>query len=280
GCVLAEPDTAALWPNAPRVLPVPEDARWDPADTAAWSCPARPEDTAYVIYTSGSTGTPKGVAVSHRAALNTLVDIEERFGIRPGDRVLGLSALNFDLSVFDVFGMLAAGGTVVLPDTADRRNPDRWTELCRRHGVTVWNSVPALMQMLVEHLESRGPAGDAGHLPGLRLALLSGDWIPLSLPDRIRAVAPATEVISLGGATEAAVWSIAHPVGEVDPGWPSIPYGRPLRNQRFHVLNDRLRHAPVWVPGQLHIAGAGLAEGYWRDEQRTAESFITHPETG
>nr|MDT0526122.1 AMP-binding protein [Streptomyces sp. DSM 41633] len=144
------------------------------------------------IYTSGSTGTPKGVAVSHRAALNTLVDIEERFGIRPGDRALGLSALNFDLSVFDVFGMLAAGGALVLPGTADRRSPDRWTELCRRHGVTVWNSVPALMQMLVEHLES---AGD--QLPELRLTMLSGDWIPLSLPDRLRAVAPATEVISL-----------------------------------------------------------------------------------
>ncbi|MDT0490377.1 amino acid adenylation domain-containing protein [Streptomyces griseus] len=275
GCVLAEPDTEAHWPNAPRVLPVPEDARWDPADVPAWTCPARPDDTAYVIYTSGSTGTPKGVAVSHRAALNTLVDIEERFGIRPGDRALGLSALNFDLSVFDVFGMLAAGGALVLPGTADRRSPDRWTELCRRHGVTVWNSVPALMQMLVEHLES---AGD--QLPELRLTMLSGDWIPLSLPDRLRAVAPATEVISLGGATEAAVWSIAHPIGEVSPDWSSIPYGRPLRNQRFHVLNDRLRHAPVWVPGHLHIAGAGLAEGYWNDEQRTAESFITHPGTG
>ncbi|MFE6768619.1 amino acid adenylation domain-containing protein [Streptomyces fimicarius] len=280
GCVLAEPDTAEHWPNAPRVLPVPEDAPWSPADARAWTCPARPDDTAYVIYTSGSTGTPKGVAVSHRAALNTLADIEERFGIGPGDRVLGLSALNFDLSVFDVFGMLAAGGAIVLPETADRRNPDRWTELCRRHGVTVWNSVPALMQMLVEHLESREPADGPGHLPALRLTLLSGDWIPLSLPDRLRAVAPSTEVISLGGATEAAVWSIAHPVGEVAPDWPSVPYGRPLRNQRFHVLNDRLGHAPVWVPGQLHIAGAGLAEGYWRDERRTAESFIVHPETG
>ncbi|MFH9397041.1 amino acid adenylation domain-containing protein [Streptomyces sp. NPDC017556] len=280
GCVLAEPDTAAHWPNAPRVLPVPEDAPWDPAAASEWTCPARPDDTAYVIYTSGSTGTPKGVAVSHRAALNTLVDIEERYGIRPGDRVLGLSALSFDLSVFDVFGMLAAGGAVVLPADADRRAPDRWTELCRLHGVTVWNSVPALMQMLVEHLESRGPAGAPGRLPDLRLTLLSGDWIPLSLPDRLRTVAPATEVISLGGATEAAVWSIAHPIGEVAPDWPSIPYGRPLRNQRFHVLNDRLRHAPVWVPGQLHIAGAGLAEGYWRDGRRTAESFIVHPETG
>ncbi|MGX2993181.1 amino acid adenylation domain-containing protein [Streptomyces sp. JNUCC 64] len=277
GCVLADPETADHWPDAPRVLPVSEDDGWSPVDPAEWTCPARPEDTAYVIYTSGSTGTPKGVAVSHRAALNTLVDIEERFGVRPGDRVLGLSALNFDLSVFDVFGMLAAGGAVVLPDAADRRNPARWAELCGRHGVTVWNSVPALMGMMVEHLEA---TGDPAPVSSLRLTMLSGDWIPLSLPDRLRAVAPSTEVISLGGATEAAVWSIAHPVGEVHPDWPSIPYGRPLRNQRFHVLNDLMRHAPVWVPGQLYIAGAGLAEGYWNDEARTAESFLTHPETG
>ncbi|MFD5556448.1 amino acid adenylation domain-containing protein [Streptomyces sp. NPDC127068] len=277
GCVLAEPGTAAHWPNAPQVLPVSEDAEGSPVDAAQWICPARPEDTAYVIYTSGSTGTPKGVAVSHQAALNTLVDIEERFGVQPGDRVLGLSALNFDLSVFDVFGMLAAGGAIVLPDAADRRNPARWAELCQQHGVTLWNSVPALMQMLVEHVEA---AGDPTPVSSLRLALLSGDWIPLSLPDRLRTVVPSIEVISLGGATEAAVWSIAHPIGAVSPDWPSIPYGRPLRNQRFHVLNDRMRHAPVWVPGHLHIAGAGLAEGYWHDEQRTAESFLVHPETG
>ncbi|WP_445398909.1 hybrid non-ribosomal peptide synthetase/type I polyketide synthase [Streptomyces sp. LE64] len=279
GCVLAEaePDAAAHWPNAPQVLSVSGDTAWTTADAAGWTCPARPGDTAYVIYTSGSTGTPKGVAVSHRAALNTLVDIEERFDLRAGDRVLGLSALNFDLSVFDVFGVLAAGGAVVLPAAEDRRDPARWAELCHRHRVTVWNSVPALMQMMVEHVES---TGDRRPLSALRLTLLSGDWIALSLPDRLRAVAPSTEVIGLGGATEAAVWSIAYPIGEVSPDWASIPYGRPLRNQRFHVLNDRMRPAPVWVPGHLYIAGEGLAEGYWRDEQRTAESFPVHPETG
>ncbi|MDA3648674.1 amino acid adenylation domain-containing protein, partial [Saccharopolyspora indica] len=277
GCVLAEPGAADHWPNAPQVIPVDEDVEWASADVAGWTCPAEPEDTAYVIYTSGSTGTPKGVAVSHQAALNTLVDVEQRFRIDSTDRVLGLSALNFDLSVFDVFGILAAGGAIVLPEAADRRNPARWAELCRRHGVTVWNSVPALMQMMVEHLESDGGAST---LSALRLTMLSGDWIPLSLPDRLRAVVPSTEVISLGGATEAAVWSIAYPIGAVAADWPSIPYGHPLRNQRFHVLNDRMRHAPVWVPGHLHIAGAGLAEGYWNDEQRTAESFIAHPETG
>ncbi|MGW7531623.1 amino acid adenylation domain-containing protein [Amycolatopsis sp. NPDC054798] len=277
GCVLAEPGAEAHWPNAPTVLPVSEDAAWEDADVAGWACPAQPDDVAYVIYTSGSTGTPKGVAVTHRAALNTLADIEQRFGVQPGDRVLGLSSLSFDLSVFDVFGVLAAGGALVLPGTEHRRDPAHWAELCRRHRITVWNSVPALMQMLVEHLEA-ADCPDA--VPALRLVLLSGDWVPLALPDRVRSAAPSAEVVSLGGATEAAVWSIAYPIGAVSPDWPSIPYGRPLRNQRFHVLNDRMRHAPVWVPGHLYIAGAGLAEGYWRDEQRTAESFFPHPVTG
>ncbi|WP_278262535.1 non-ribosomal peptide synthetase/type I polyketide synthase [Nocardia sp. AG03] len=275
-CVLTEPGTAGRWTGAPRVYEISEELCAPGPDTG-FRCPAEPDDIAYVIYTSGSTGTPKGVAVSHRAALNTLVDIEQRFGLGPGDRVLALSALNFDLSVFDVFGILAVGGTVVVPAPEERRDPARWSELCRRHGVTTWNSVPALLQMLVEHLES---TGDAAALAALRVTLLSGDWIPLSLPDRLRALAPGTQVISLGGATEAAVWSIAYPIGEVDPEWSSIPYGRPLRNQRFHVYDERLRPAPVWVPGQLYIAGSGLAECYWNDPTRTAESFLVHPETG
>ncbi|MFF3917215.1 amino acid adenylation domain-containing protein [Streptomyces sp. NPDC001852] len=246
-----------------------------PAQEAAnWRCPAQPEDVAYVIYTSGSTGTPKGVAVTHLAALNTISDINERFRVGPGDAVLGLSSLSFDLSVHDVFGVIAAGGTLVLPEPEARRDPARWLELVRTRRVTLWNTVPALMQMLVEHAEAVGATG----LP-LRVALLSGDWIPVTLPDRIRGVA-AAEVISLGGATEAAIWSIAHPVDEVGADWSSIPYGRPLRNQRFHVLNERMEPTPVWVPGQLHIAGAGLAEGYWNDPERTAESFFPHPTTG
>jgi acyl-coenzyme A synthetase/AMP-(fatty) acid ligase len=129
------------------------------------------------------------------------------------------------------------------------------------------------MGMFVEH------AGEAGKLP-LRLVLLSGDWIAVELPDRVRAVAPGVRVVSLGGATEAGIWSIAFPVGEVDPEWESIPYGRPLRNQRFHVLDAQWRECPVWVAGELFIAGTGLAEGYWRDPERTASSFVTHPVTG
>ncbi|MFK0243457.1 amino acid adenylation domain-containing protein [Amycolatopsis azurea] len=279
-CVVTEADAGDHWPGAPRTLSVAEDTGrqkvWRGADASAWRCPAEPDDVAYVIYTSGSTGNPKGVAVSHRAALNTLVDINERFEVGGADRVLALSSLSFDLSVYDLFGVLGAGAAVVLPEPAARRDPGRWLELIHEHRVTVWNSVPALMQMLVEHAE----AGWAAGLATLRVALLSGDWIPLWLPDRLRSCVPDLAVVSLGGATEAAVWSICYPIGEVQPNWPSIPYGRPLRNQTFHVLNDRLLPAPVWVPGQLFIGGTGVADCYWHDEQRTAESFITHPDTG
>jgi len=243
-----------------------------------WQGPG-PDGLAYVLYTSGSTGEPKGVAVSHRAALNTCADVCERFGVGPGDRVLGVSSLSFDLSVWDVFGVLGAGGAVVLPEPGARRDPGRWRELAAAHQVTVWNSVPALMDMFTEHCAALGPAGRSA-LPGLRLALLSGDWIPVDLPGRIRSAWPGCAVVSLGGATEAAIWSICYPVGQVEPSWESVPYGKPLRNQTFQVLNDRLEQCPVWVTGELYIGGAGLAEGYWRDPGKTAAAFFTHPVTG
>ncbi|MFI6099320.1 amino acid adenylation domain-containing protein [Lentzea sp. NPDC051213] len=232
-----------------------------------------PEDLAYVIYTSGSTGVPKGVAIEHRGALNTIHDVNDRFGITENDRVLALSALNFDLSVYDVFGLLTAGGAIVLPEVGLAREPRHWAELVAEHGVTVWNTVPALMEMFVEATEPGTP------LP-IRVVMMSGDWIPVPLPDRIRKLVPDADLYSLGGATEASIWSILHPIGEVDLSAPSIPYGKPMRNQRFHVLDDAMRPCPTWVPGHLHIAGAGLARGYLGDEQKTAASFVTHPQTG
>jgi acyl-CoA synthetase (AMP-forming)/AMP-acid ligase II/acyl carrier protein len=114
----------------------------------------------------------------------------------------------------------------------------------------------------------------------LRLALLSGDWIPLDLPDRVRALAPRTQLVSLGGATEASIWSISYPIGRIDPAWKSIPYGRPMANQTVHVLDGRMESRPDQVPGGLYIGGVGLAKGYWRDPERTAASFGLHPETG
>jgi amino acid adenylation domain-containing protein len=236
----------------------------------------RPEDLAYVIYTSGSTGLPKGVMIDHRGAVNTILDVNKRFGVGPEDKVLALSNLNFDLSVYDIFGTLAAGGTIVLPEATGTKDPPHWLELMTQENVTVWNSVPALMQMLVEY-----PSGRTEVVPqSLRLVLLSGDWIPLDLPDKIKAMKDGVQVISLGGATEASIWSNLYPVKEVEPDWKSIPYGRPIVNQRFYVLNEFMEDSPDWVPGQLYIGGIGLAQGYWQDEEKTKASFIIHPRTG
>jgi amino acid adenylation domain-containing protein len=236
----------------------------------------KPEDLAYVIYTSGSTGLPKGVMIDHRGVLNTIADINHRFQIGPEDRVLALSSLSFDLSVYDIFGTLAAGGTIVIPNAIATKDPAHWAELIMQEGITVWNSVPALMQLFVDYVTKRSELQP----PALRLVLLSGDWIPLTLPAQIKALKQGVEVISLGGATEASIWSILYPIKEINPVWSSIPYGRPMQNQRFYVFDQMLEPCPVWVPGQLYIGGIGLAKGYWRDSEKTAASFIIHPETG
>lgn len=234
---------------------------------------------AYVIFTSGSTGVPKGVMIQHCAAINTIEDINRRFRVDSTDRAFGISSLSFDLSVWDIFGILGCGGCLVLPSVDAERDPTQWVECIQEHGVTIWNSVPQLLGMLVEHVDHTGDAVNS--LSSLRLALLSGDWIPVGLPDAIRAVtSDKVSVISLGGATEASIWSVVYPIGEVDPSWKSIPYGRALANQRIYCLNENLEPALPWVRGELYIAGAGLAVGYWKAPDLTAKQFIYHPATG
>jgi len=233
-------------------------------------------DLAYVIYTSGSTGAPKGVMISHQAALNTIEDINRRFGIQPDDRVLGLANLGFDLSVYDIFGLLSVGGCLVLPDADRRGDPAHWAELIEVHGVTLWNSVPAQLEMLMAFLRS----GTAADLTTLRLAFLSGDWIPLSLPEAVWERLPALRLISLGGATEASIWSIFHPVDSVDHGLPSIPYGTPLAGQTVQVLGHDLNDLPDLAVGEIWIGGAGLSDGYLGDADQTARRFRRHPVTG
>ncbi|MFE3761197.1 amino acid adenylation domain-containing protein [Streptomyces sp. NPDC059104] len=266
-CVLVLDGTGAE-PSPDTTVPVlslAEAFRAEPLDAPV---EVSVEETAYVIFTSGSTGTPKGVEVAHRAAVNTVEHIDERYRVGPEDRVLAVSALDFDLSVWDVFGPLAEGGALVLVEEADRRDAHRWLALCERHAVTVWNSVPALMDMLLT-------AADGAALPGtLRLALLSGDWIGLDLPGRLdRATDGRCRLVALGGATEAAIWSNAHEVGGVPAHWRSIPYGRPLANQRFRVVDPHGRDCPDWVPGELWIGGTGVAQGYRGDPELTRERF-------
>ena len=233
------------------------------------------DDLAYLIYTSGSTGQPKGVMIDHRGAVNTILDINQRFDVGHGDKLFGVSSFGFDLSVYDIFGAAAAGACLVYPDPEQALNPAHWLDVMTSEGITLWNSAPPLASLMVEAAEFRKLT-----LPALRLVLLSGDWIPLDLPDRLRAIAPNARIVSLGGATEASVWSIIYEIGEVSPDWPSIPYGYPMVNQPWFILDAWGRPSPEWVPGDLYIGGIGLALGYWDDEEKTACSFVKHPITG
>ncbi|MEU4417926.1 non-ribosomal peptide synthetase [Nocardia salmonicida] len=228
-------------------------------------------DVAYVIFTSGSTGEPKGVVIRHAAVLNTLEAVNSLIDLTPSDSVVAVSSLGFDLSIYDIFGPLLVGATVVMLSEDTARKPSTWTKLVPEYGVTVWNSAPALAGLLSEE----GVA-----LPAVRVYLLSGDWIPLQLPAALQQISTDAEVISLGGATEGSIWSIYHRVTPDDCMGRSIPYGRPLPGQDILLLDDQRRPIPDWHVGDIYIAGRGVADGYLDDPDRTATAFINDPEYG
>lgn len=224
-----------------------------------------PDVTAYIIFTSGSTGEPKGVEIAHRAAYNTIEDINVRYGVNAADRVLAVSALEFDLSVYDIFGILSSGGALVLQKEGEEREAGNWLDFIRDMKVTIWNSVPMLFHMLL---------ATANELPSLRLVLLSGDWIGLDLYGKLKMKSSSCKMVGLGGATEASIWSNYFEIDKIEDSWRSIPYGKPLSNQRFRVVDKLGRDCPDMVTGELWIGGDGVARGYYNNAELTSRCFI------
>lgn len=261
--------------------PIGETARLGPVLGALpRDCDAPPvatetpdEAPAYVIFTSGSTGLPKGVEVRHAAALNLIEWVNERFAVGRSERLLCVASLAFDLSVYDLFGIFAAGGTVRLADEEELAEPACLTEILLREQITFWDSAPAALDRLAPLFDAPSPKAP----PPLRLVFLSGDWIPLPLPARVIEAFPRAQVIALGGATEAAIWSNSFPVGEILPEWDSVPYGRPIENAHYRVLDDRLEPCPIGVAGDLFIGDRCLASGYAREPALTAWKFVPDP---
>ncbi|RMI28378.1 non-ribosomal peptide synthetase [Nocardia stercoris] len=244
-------DTLRAWPD-----PLPEPVFGDP------------EAAAYVLFTSGSTGKPKGVAVPHRAAMNTLDAVNDRFEVGPGDRSLMVSALEFDPTVYDMFGLLSAGGAVVTLTPAQRAEPTAWTAAVATHRVTVLTCVPAVLDMMLD--------ADRGELGTLRAALLGGDWVGAELARRAARQIPGCRFAGLGGATETAIHSTVCEVSEPPAHWVTVPWGVPLPNVRCRVAGPAGRDCPDWVPGELWVGGRNVALGYRNDPQRTAERFVDH----
>lgn len=234
-------------------------------------------DVAYIIYTSGSTGTPKGVTIAHHSVVNLICWVNQRFDIGRDDRLLFVTSISFDLSVYDLFGILSAGGQVVIADKESVMDPRKLHNLLYEQRITFWDSVPSTLSHLVGYMEDSELTTKQTYL---RLVFMSGDWIGVGLPARIQGFFPNAQCISLGGATEASIWSIYYPIEESCAYEVSIPYGKPIDNNQFYILDNSLQRMPYGAVGELFIGGAGLSLGYHKNEGMTKEAFLSDPYTG
>ncbi|MEO1625880.1 MAG: amino acid adenylation domain-containing protein, partial [Bacteroidota bacterium] len=232
------------------------------------------EDLAYIIFTSGSTGRPKGVMIRHHSVVNLISWVNQRFEVGATDRVLLLTSMCFDLSVYDIFGLLAAGGSICIAEQSQLRDVESLQRLLQEEQITFWDTVPTTLDFLVSELEQY-QSDYRQH--SLRLIFNSGDWIPVQLPEKCRQFFPNAAFVSLGGATEATVWSNYYLVNELPSDCNSIPYGKPIDNNFFYILDANGQAVPQGVIGELYIGGVGIADGYVNDPEKTAAAFVNDP---
>ncbi len=260
-------DGADMGDAAIRCLSIAAAARF--AEPAATPVAPDPAALAYIIFTSGSTGVPKGVEVPHAAAMNTIDAVNDWFAVGRDDRVLAVSALEFDASVYDIFGMFSVGGSLVALDPAQRAEATSWVDLLRRHRVSILNCVPAMLDMILEI--GGDDLGDS-----LRAVTLGGDWVGADLARRLARQVPGCRFSGLGGATETAIHNTICEVVDPPEHWSTVPFGVPLRNVRCRVVSAAGRDCPDWVPGEFWVGGANVAAGYRNDPERTAARFVEH----
>jgi amino acid adenylation domain-containing protein len=229
----------------------------------------RPDHLAYIIYTSGSTGRPKGAMVPHRGIVNRLLWMQDALPIGADDRVLHKTPFSFDVSVWELFWPLMRGAAIVIARPGGHRDPEYLAALCVRERVTTIHFVPTMLGSFLE-------VAPVEQLASLRRVVASGEALPRTFADAVIARLPGAAMINLYGPTEASVDVTAWTCALRDPG-PSVPIGRPIANIAIHLLDPDLRRVPVGVPGELYIAGVGLARGYLRRAALTAGRFLPDP---
>ncbi|XVU29838.1 amino acid adenylation domain-containing protein [Actinoplanes sp. CA-054009] len=229
--------------------------------------PDQPGDAAaYVIYTSGSTGRPKGATVSHRSIVNRLLWMQDRYRLRPGERVLQKTPAGFDVSVWEFFWPLITGATLVVARPDGHRDPAYLADVIARDAVSTVHFVPSMLRAFL----AAGP-----EVPPLRRVICSGEALPGDLARRFGEVLPGVELHNLYGPTEAAVDVTFHPVDTSADG--PVPIGRPVWNTEVHVLDPWLRPVPAGVTGELYLGGVQLARGYLGRPALTAQRFVASP---
>jgi amino acid adenylation domain-containing protein len=226
------------------------------------------ENAAYVIYTSGSTGKPKGVVNIHSGIVNRLLWMQAAYGLNGGDTVLQKTPYSFDVSVWEFFWPLMTGACLAIARPEGHKDPSYLVDLIVERQITTLHFVPSMLRIFLE-------TAGVERCTSLRRVICSGEALSLDLEERFFEKLGA-QLHNLYGPTEAAVdvtyWQCAPHSGRS-----VVPIGRPIWNTQIYILDPNLQPAPIGVPGELHIGGAGLARGYLKRPELTAEKFIADP---
>ncbi|MDC4635855.1 acinetobactin non-ribosomal peptide synthetase subunit BasA [Acinetobacter baumannii] len=220
---------------------------------------------AYYLYTSGSTGTPKCVVLNNQATENTLQQTISEWKITADDVIMAVTPFHHDMSVFDVFASMAVGATLVVPSFEQSKNAVVWANLVDHCKVTIWSSVPAIVDMLFSVAQKE-------QLQSLRLIAQGGDYIKPSLIAKLRQQLPNARLFSLGGPTETTIWSIWHEINEQDQE--IIPYGKALENNQYFILDENLKPCQMGEVGTMYMTGLNLSNGYLLDGEINYKDFV------
>ncbi|WP_249357923.1 non-ribosomal peptide synthase/polyketide synthase [Nocardia cyriacigeorgica] len=234
--------------------------------------PLDPAATAYVIYTSGSTGRPKGVVVPHRNVLRLLDNTQRHFEFGPADVWTLFHSYAFDFSVWELWGALLHGGTLVVVDYYTSRSPQQFRDLLAAEGVTVLNQTPSAFYQLAA-ADLAEPARDD---LALRYVIFGGEALePQRLTGWFARYHRTPRLVNMYGITETTVHVSYRPI-EAGTGSASV-IGGALPGLAVRVLDDRLRPVPVGVPGEIYVSGGQLARGYLGRPALTASRFVADP---
>ena len=250
----------------PQRLLAPPDNPAALPDAQALAARSVSEAAAYYLYTSGTTGAPKCVVLNYRATGNVIARTRRRWAVTADDVLISVTPPHHDMAMFDLFGALSAGAALVLPAPDEEKDAIRWNRLVARHGVTVWCSVPAILEMLLA-------CRTADSLRSLRLVAQGGDYIKPETVRALRTLHPEPILYSLGGPTETTIWSIWHQIAAEDTG--TVPYGQPLPGNDYFICRDDGSHCPTGVIGRIHTAGVNLALGYLEQGALKQHDFVT-----
>lgn len=239
---------------------------------ARLSGPGSADGLAYVMYTSGSTGRPKGIMVSHCALVNHIRWRSGCFALGSTDRTLQRTPISFDISAWEIFGALLTGGTLVLPRPGAQRESRCLVDAIIEHEVTAFQIVPSMLKLM-----AREPK--FGDCASLRHVFVGGEALPTDLVAACRSGLPEATVVNVYGPTETTI-DTTYFVCDTAVASPTIPIGRPVANTSAAALDDSGSEVREGHEGVLYVGGSGLARGYWRAPDRTAEAFVPNGAAG